>query len=534
MKQASANLALDMLNLNWSMLDADMDLTKSFRALCAVISSWTEGDGLAAKAALRAAVNVAGILAEEERGGDVMLGIQTERLNILAVLLDTASDAEMESDMPAVQQLGASIRGILESQSFPPMAALRHTDLPAFHKPSLRVVLLFLRSLSTLQSIQLSIDPILEAISVFVLEAADVVLDTVIRGKPDSSGDLGQIVSVICEITRLASTTVWLDKMAEHNLLARSLEVVIRSRIIDSFVPTHLSNVLILHLALASHPLSAEKLAVSGILPAYSDNAIAMEAEQANIAPTTSAIPNTVHGAWCGMLLVIKALLSSLPERETPGFVRSDVLPFLRVCTAQLLKAMSWDGDTPLSQASMDELELTVDLFYSISKAVGSATGLLQDFAPPALVLLKNLRHVLSHPRLLSTLIVPSTEEEHAALEKELTNIDEEKDVRLLDFATTPVLANRTAGLMRVARTVLVTLAIFTRAWDIVGGEEVGEEVLLTSEVGLVYPGRLSHQAHECRRRLLFQSQTIQLEWSMTSTSSPRGSWSVSLSRPSQ
>jgi len=478
--QATVNLALDMLNLNWSMIDADMALTQSFLGLCEVISSWTEGDGLAAKAAMRAATATAELVAEEVRGGDVMLAVQVERLNTLSVLLETALDPETETDVTATRQLATSIRAIIESQIFPPMVSMRQPELPSIYQPVLRIIFLFLRNLSSRQSAELSIDSTVEAATVFALEAADVVLDGIIRGKQGPSGDLAQIVGVLCEITRSSSSTVWLDKMVEHNLLSRSLEIVVRSRITNGLIPTHLSDILVLHLSLASHSLSAEKLAVSGILSAYSDNAIAIKAEQGRIVVTHPPAPNNVHSAWCGMLLVIKALLSNLPETDTPGFTRSDVLPFLRVCTAQLLRAMSWDGETPHSQAGINELEVTIDVFYGVAKAVGAVNGLLDDFAQPALGLLKSLRHVLSHPRLLSTLITPSTEEEHAALEKELTEVDAERDVKLLDFATTPVLAARTAALMRVARTVLVALVLLTRAWEVVRGEEAGVEVLLT------------------------------------------------------
>ena len=474
------------------MLDADMALTKSFRGLCDVSSAWTIGDGLAASAAVRAAIALAELIAEEERGGDVMLAIQTERLDTLSILLETALDTEVESKALHIQQLGASVRSILDSHTFPPMIGLRHPDLPPIHRPLLRILHLLLQSAFTGHiSADLSMDLTIEAAGGFALEAADVVLDAISRGKieAETHDDLGQIIGVLCEVTR-SPALIWLDQMAEHNLLSRSLEVVVRSRINNGRLHGPLSDVLMLHLSLASHSASAEKLSVSGILPAYSDNAIAVEAEHGRILPSLKSI----HDAWCSMLLVIRALISNLPEADIPGFIRSDVIPFLRVCTAQLLCAMNWDGETPFTQAAMDELELVTDIFYSVSKAVGSTDGLFHDFATPALGLLTNLRHVLSHPRLLSMLIVPSTEEEHASLEKELA--DEAKEVELLNFAASPVIARRTAGLMRVARTVLVSLVFFTRAWDTARGDEAKAEMLLTPEasVTLLKDGILAYR----------------------------------------
>lgn len=489
--QSTVNLALDMLNLNWSMLDADLSLTTSFLTLGEILADLVAGDQLAATASLRAASGLAEELSKEERGGDVMLAIQAQRLDLVAVLLDTAMDEEVEPDTTLMGKLAGSIRAILESSIFPPLVGMRHPDLPALHKPILRVLHLYLGALGRVDVIKA--DELLETATVLTLEAADVVLEAIIHPAITTPAperalhnlvDSALIMGVLCEITRSPSTHIWLDRMSEFNLLTRSLEVVVRARITDGRLPAYIPSVLVLHLALASNPLSAEKLAVSGILPAYSDNAIAVEAEYGRITPLPDAQTTSVHSAWCSMLLVTKALLSSLPENSTGSFTRSDVLPFLRVCTRQLLKAMSWDGDTPFSQPMFDELESVMDVLYGVSRAIGANATLLADFAPPAINLLKSIRYVLSHPRGFAGIIVPASEDERAALEKELEGVDEEKQVDLLDFAATPILAGRILGLLRVVRTTILTLVEFTRAWETVSGDsELAEEVVLPTEV---------------------------------------------------
>ena len=482
--QAVANLALDLLNLNWSMLDADSALTSSFRSLCEVMSSWTEGDSLAARAALRASSAIADVTAQEVRGGEVMLGIQNERLQILSILLETALDLETGKDISVMRQLAGSIRAIIESQSFPPLIGLHHAGLIPLHRPILRIIFLYLRSLTAQELSELHTEALLDATMNFTLDAADIVFDAIIRVKSNLLQNLGEISSVICEIIRSPNTAIWLDRMTEHNILSRSLDIVVRSRITENCVSPAVIEVFMLHLSLANHPLSAEKLAVGGILSAYSDNAIAIEAEQGKLVPDTSDNPYSIHSAWCGLLAVVRALLSNLPRSHTPNFAKSDVIPFVRVCTAQILRSMSWDGGSPLLLSAIREVELVTDLFYSISQALGGYKGLLPDFTSPAIGLLGSLRHVLSHPRLLSTLIVPSTEEEHIAFERELAKIDAEKNVQLLEYRGTPILTGRTVRLLRITRTILVTLVAFTRAWDIVQGEVSGVDVILTHSVG--------------------------------------------------
>ena len=488
--QAQVNLALDMLNLSWSMLDADIALTKAFKSICEAASAWTEGDTLAANASLRACVGIAEILANEDRGGDVMLTIQAERYGIFCVLLETALNRDVDVDLTLLGELCASIRKILESHLFPPMIGLRYAELPALHKPLLRVLFLVLQALPS-TSTTLSIEPVIEAITTFTLEAADVVLDALIRQPEPSfslSADLGSIVGVLCEVTRTPNTLTWLDKVTEHNLIARSLEVVVRARITNGRVAPHVASVLLLHLALASNPLSAERLAVSGILPSYSNNAIAVEAEQGRITSISPVpIPTTVHGVWCGMLLVVNALLSCLPDTHMSSFARSDVVPFLRVCTGQLLRTLAWNGETPISQPTMDELEFSTDVFYGVARAIGPNVGLSGDFFPPALSLLKSVRFALCHPRLLSTLFVPSSKDERTALENELAGLDQKKDPQLLDFKLMPTLARRTMTLMSVTRTVILSLITLTRAWDVVTSEEVQDGEILEPEVSHVW-----------------------------------------------
>lgn len=468
-EQTAVDRSLAILNLNWSQLDADVALTKAWRTLSDIALAWTEGDSLAAKAALSAASVVSGTLASEDQGGDVMLAIQTERLGVLAVLLDTALCPESEaSDPAAVKVLAQSVRRIVESNLFNPMLSLRHPELPPIHRPVLRI-LLSLSQARTGAAESEVIEVLFDSGASFALEAADCLLDMTVRDRTVSTeSDLGLVVGLLCEMSCVsASLTTWLDKLMQVNLIPRSLEVLVRCRATDGVLPAHFHTILLLHLAIASKGPTAEKLAVSGILPAYADNAVAVAAEQAAIDPDNESL----HRAWCDMLTVVNALLSSLSQ--TGSFARSDVVPWVRVVLPQMHRALSWNGETPLSQPALDEITQVVNVFYGLADAVRSRPhGLLDDFSPSALSLLGGIRFALSHPHRYCTLLVPSSEEEQAALEKELSIIETQKDdINLLNASKTPVVAARTRRLIDLARAALITLVRFTRAWDILGGE---------------------------------------------------------------
>lgn len=524
-KQASVNRSLAVLNLNWSQLDADIALTKAWRLLAEVAAEWTSGDVLCAKSALRAAAVVSHELAEEDRGGDVMLAIQTERLAILAVLLDVALNPETEVAEPdVVKELAKSVRKIVETPLFNPIVSLRHPELPPIHRPVLRVLLL-LSQANTGAAQDDVLNVLFDSGASFALEAADCILDWLVRERSVmAETDLGLVVALLCQMSRAPSSlAVWLDKLMQVNLIPRSLELIVRTRPVDGILPPHFHTILLLHLAIASKTATAEKLAVSGVLQAYSDNVVAVAAEAASIDP--AAANDSLHRAWCGMLLVVKALLVSL---NTGSFARTDVVPWVRVVLPQMLQVLEWPGETPLSRPTLTEMGLVVDIFYGLSATVSTGPGgssglhsLLDEFAQAALSLLGGVRYALSHPHRFATLIVPSSEEEHLELEKEIDAIERQTDsVNLVDAGRTPVVGRVTLDLVDVTRSLLLTLVRFTRAFGILdGAQEPQPEYLLPYDVS--YP---FSQVADIRTTSSYPPQATRSAFSTRSTSSSRTS----------
>lgn len=491
------------------MLDADIALTKSFRSLIERIAYWTQGDGLSAAACLRAASAVTELLGAEDREGDVMLAIQSERLGVLAALLETGLDAENDqADSTSLRDLMLGVQKILENASFPPLSSLRHSELPPLHRPILRILFLLFQTLAIHPKHDLQPDTMLEEAVVFILEAADIILDSTLRGQ-DSTGDLGLVIGSLCGMIKVVSTSVWLDRMSETNLIGRSLEIVTRTTVLNSatntsvngvaspsFVPSQIPLVLLLHLALATNPLSAEKLAVAGVLSAYSDNSIALAAESASINPPIETAPYTVHGSWYSMLLVVKALISSLPDVRS--FIKSDVTPFIRVGTEQMLRALVWNGETPLTTSALDEMQITLDIFYGISQAVsGGSDGILSSIGSPLVDLLKGMREAFEHPLELSQTITPSSEEEHSALEQELSTFFDNPNGGLVDLGTLlddkrmPTVSARIQRLLTATSTAAMTLVNLTRVWPALKEGERNPDIVLHSDVsrsGLAYP----------------------------------------------
>ena len=485
-----------MLNLNWSMLDADIGLTRAFARLTDAAMQWTDGDAMTAEPALKAAGQLADLIAGEEQGGDVMLAIQSERLELLRLLLEMACSEDATNDRQQLLNLCVGVRKIIESSLFPPLASLHQKGLPALHRPLLRIVFLVIQAISRLGAPILSIDATIESATSFTLDVADTVLDNLVS-RSDApwtlSEDLGSIVGVLCEVTRTPNAEIWLDKVAEHNLVNRSLELVTRISIENDHVAPYIPSILLLHLALASSPVFAERLAVSGLLPSYSHNAIAVEAEQGRlVSPTPTPTPNTAHGAWCGMLMVVKALLASLPRPSAANLARAEVLPFMRVATPQILYSLSWDGEDPISGPALDELELVTDICYGIAQAIGPNESLLDQIQVPLINLLKSIRGALGHPHTLSKSFIPSTEEERSGLESELATLDEIQDPHLLDFANRPIVAGRVARFLEIARSSVLRHVTMSCALEVLDtDDEYPDGLVLETEVSRRFDKRV-------------------------------------------
>jgi nuclear pore complex protein Nup188 len=496
--QSSVNLALDVLNLSWSIVDAEIAYTNAIGRLSSAVLVWTEDDQLVTRPAIRSAVNLAEMIGEEPREGDIILAIQAERMEILAALVDMALGDDVEIEKGRLVDLWRCIRRILETGIV--SDSLRHPNLPPLHKPMLRMLPLMLGATARSGVSQADVESPIAAATDFALDASDIVLNALIHQTdvpPEVAVDLSSIVGVLGEVVRIADSRSWVDKIAQHGMISRSLEIVTRATLTNGHVPPQVASVMLLHLSLASQPAFAERLALSGILPAYANNVIAVEGSSGSISSDmNNNNANSVHSIWCGMLMVVNALLSTLAPRPASNFAQSEVFPFIGAYHQQIFRALAWDKDASLTTPALNQLDLVTTLFLGLAQALGPNETLMYEICAPLLSLLSAITYELNHPNDLSRRFVASTEEERAELETELERLDAQSPV-LFDFVKTPILAQRAARVMAIARNVVVTLVILTNGWgtlaDVWHGNVSGEHV-----DGTALESWVSHAAAEC------------------------------------
>lgn len=478
-------LRVQALNLSWSVIDAEIALVKAWRRLCEVSS--TRGDGMAAKASFDVACAIAQDIASETRRGEVMQAFQAERLVFLRVLLENAWDTDI-----AIQQILPFLRSIIDSDVFSPISSVRRQLKPATHLSIFQITYLALRRLSV-EAI-----PFMHAALDLVTAASSDLIAYAITGDTDESlqlafAVLGQLIRPELKL----APSVWLEKMTEYNLISRSMELVVSAQVANETHPSYLRHVLDLHFALASSP-AAERLATSGLMSAYSNNAVAALAEEGAISPLSvdfAGARHPTHEIWCSMLLVINAAMGSMSSSSLYHFARAEVVPFIELCGGQFSRALEWEASQPLSTPVILELEQISLLFYSVAVALGDqADGVLATYATKSVVLLGNVQDALAHPNHMSGLLEASSQAERSLIELERP----EGEADLLQGTMLPSMVQ---ALLRVSQTILSTLVMWTKSYDLMGDKlEAWPRHLVLQVSGFVYLADISPRMRLPRR----------------------------------
>ena len=162
------------------------------------------------------------------------------------------------------------------------------------------------------------------------------------------------------------------------------------------------------------------------------------------------------HVAYCSMLAVISAVLFAL-RRET-HYLDAEASGFVQLCSAQIVRTMSWTATDPISLATMEEMEQTVNVFFALAEgSLTSASGtshidqVLYAFKVHGLMLLQHVNHAVTHPRRVASLFEPVTPQDRLANEKDAS----------------PPVAHLLHRLMKLAGSIVSVLVTISRAESI-------------------------------------------------------------------
>ena len=361
-----AHRKLTSINLNLSLAHVQTALTESWQYLLLRVVPYLRGNAMQRKTFLNLAVSLSDSIAAEKRSGDMMSTIHSARLSLLLSLLEVAwfSTNDKADEIKAFMTLIQNARGILLNKAQPPMRALVGQCPAPFHRPLLQVVYFCTRhsrSLArrpkTLNAEQrLTVSSLLEAALAVVIDSLRIKFDAVSATLDlDLDQDLELLVALFGQCTRSdvnTSHAFWLTRCQETDVVRASLQLFSRIDLVGisdlSLLrvrkqPLYAPHLLTFHMALASIPSAAEKLANEGILAAYSENPLSQAVRIGMIDASIPELPgerSPAHHAYCSMLGIIAVVIMSLGRHG--HFFDAEASGLVQLWGDQIHRALSW------------------------------------------------------------------------------------------------------------------------------------------------------------------------------------------------
>ncbi|KAK0198776.1 hypothetical protein F5146DRAFT_1020942 [Armillaria mellea] len=438
------------INLNQSLSHSQMRLTESARFLLSQVSPYLRGDAAARPILISIASSISYDLAREARLGDMVATIHGKRLSLLLAILEVAwfSTPEKAADVKLFVELVDNVRGIILNESQLPSASFIGSLTVAFHRTLLQILYFCAKNSRTLvrrpkllnASQRLTISQMIEASLNTVIDAMRVVLTTArSRADVELDRDLELLVSVFEECSRPdinPSPSIWLAKCQETNVIAASLQLFARidlvglsdlPLLITRHAPLYVPHLLLFHMALASIPSAAERLASDGVLAAYSNNmispAISAGSIDVDIAELTGE-RSPAHYVYCSMLAVVSGVIGALGSNS--HYFDAEACGLVQLYSDQITRALSWSIGDVISLPLLEEIEQVVHLFYSIAESSPPTPNqntmvekTLRLFTHHALHLMQQLNYAITHPNQLASLFEAVTKEEQTLVDKE-------------------------------------------------------------------------------------------------------------------
>ncbi|KAG0025206.1 hypothetical protein BGZ81_007329 [Podila clonocystis] len=241
-------------------------------------------------------------------------------------------------------------------------------------------------------------------------------------GQHDQSNILVVLLALLEEICRPVWSphpALWIPILRSVEVFRLTLQLCARSFSTADYEsrPSYFEGSLNLLLALANVPEMAEHLMEAGIMSTFVHNGLSplLQRGEINHLDEAHGDRGDWHQAWCMILATVTGLLRHLSSRET--FIQS-LIGFIHLYGNQISKGLDSSTDRPLTSAKLEEMERITMLFYELAKNearldVLGGGDLLKAFFDRSLFILQHAIHLFTHPHTLASVIVPITRAEH-------------------------------------------------------------------------------------------------------------------------
>ncbi|KAG6810408.1 hypothetical protein H0H92_011997, partial [Tricholoma furcatifolium] len=482
------------INLNLSLSHAQAALSESWQSLFQHVVPYLRGDAAVRPIVLAICATISYDIAKERRSGDMMATIHGRRLALLLSMIELAwfSLSDKPPEVASFTDLLRNVHDIVTNDAQSPAKSFLGTVSVPFHRTLLQIIYFCARHCRNLvrrpkgfnAEQRLTVTSLMETSLTLVVDALKLVFVSArSRADPELDRDMEVLVAVFEQCTHLdvnPSSALWLARCQETDLIRESLNLFVHCDLVGlsdlplllaKKRPLYAPHLLIFHMALASIPTAAERLASDGVLTAYSNNFISAAISAGMIDVVLPELPNErspAHRAYCSMLAIVAGIISALGKYN--HYFDADASGFIQLYGEQILRALKWTIGDPITFALLEEIELVVNVFQSIALSAPSSASqnpavdkVLKTFSIHALQLLQQLNYAITHPNHLTSLFEPLTTEERTQFEKDSPTTEPLKR---------PMIAHLIHRLYRLSGNILTTLIATSHAEAILLGRQ--------------------------------------------------------------
>lgn len=437
------------INLNISLAHSEIVLMEAWNTLLRQVIPYMRMDASVRSYILSIAASISYDIAAETRQGDMMSTIHGARLSLVLVLLEVAwfLSTDSKPELESFMELTRNLRGIVLNEGQSPARSLLSPLSNPFHRTLLQILFFFAKQARSLfnrpnlvnAEQRLTISATVEAALTFVIDGLRIVFIAArTRADIDLDRDMELLVAVFEQCTRsdlTPSSSLWLARCQETDILRASLDLFVHIDLVGSSdwslllsrkQPLYAPHILLFHMALASSPIAAERLASEGILPAYSNTQISSVIRLGRVDIVLPEFPghrSPAHLAYCSMLSIVAMVITALGRLN--HYFDAEACGFVQLNGDQISRALSWTIGDPMTLPLLEEMDQVVNLFYSIAVSVPSAAKsnpvvekVLRVFTTHALQLFQQVNYAITHPIHLASLYEPVTHDERVKYEK--------------------------------------------------------------------------------------------------------------------
>jgi nuclear pore complex protein Nup188 len=428
--------ALDRIravNLNWSLTDSRITLTRGWRQLLEVALLPWRSDARVVKAVSSASLQVARETADESASGDYIASVHFERLSVLLALVEVWGQAPTSVPLDDLVQVFVQLAAIMQSDNLDPIDSLGRRTRAPYHRPLFQTLLFALKKISS-QSKETplgdkqratfvpAIDAIVRATTLSLREVLSAASHEL---KDDVERNLLLIVSVYQQLVHATPSYPpagsWLACCREFDVFRQAFDVFVQMAPVRGR-PLYSQHIVTLCLSLAQFPQAAEVMALEGLVAALTNNELTPLVSTGLITPISMDFPgerNPHHQLFCSIVALATRLVAALGNSHQ---FMDHIVGFMRLYESQLTLPFSWTPDLRLPLALIDEMHVNITFFGVVAKRLrrSEAGSLEHALSAQSLVLLQKIVYLLSYPNLLLSLLEPLSPAERSWIETEL------------------------------------------------------------------------------------------------------------------